>query len=64
VGDGVRRPGDFGGGCNISNVEFRCLMISGVFGACLGEVESLTGESGRVTLRGLGGGFRTPLIIE
>lgn len=73
VGDGVCGPGDLAGAsviaglffCRISNVEFRCLMIVVTcFGACLGEMESLTGESGRVTLSALGGDFRTPLIIE
>lgn len=72
VGEGVSDLGDLGGMltmvglvCSISKVEFRCLIITGVcFGACFGEIESLTGESGLVTFSAVGGGFRLPLRIE
>lgn len=73
VGEGVSGYGDLGGmsitvglHCwRISKVEFLCFTITGVrFGGCLGEMESLTGESGRVTLSAVGGGFRVPLRIE
>lgn len=73
VGEGVNDPGDLGGMSttigllcwSISNVEFLCLTITGVsLGGCFGEVESLTGESGRVTLRAVGGDFRVPLRME
>ncbi len=73
VGEGVDRAGDLGSMsitagllcCIISKVEFLCFTITGAcFGACFGDVESLTGESGRVTFSASGGGFRVPFRME